>query len=61
MSTKNLYNKYRGIILYGIIGALSVGLDFCIYSTLVLAKVDFGVANTVGVICGIVCSFFFNR
>lgn len=48
-------------MMYGIIGAFSVGLDFLIYSILVIVGVNLLLANVVGVNIGIVTSFCLNR
>lgn len=57
----SLYNNYRELILYGIIGAVSAGLDFCIYTLLLYCNSEFLIANTIGVVCGIFTSFTLNR
>ena len=51
----------RNLILYGIIGGLSAGLDFLIFTLLfkVLGVNEF-VANAVSIHCGIFLSFFLN-
>ena len=56
-----LFNRYRNIILYAIIGGLSAGLDFLVYSLLCKSGLHFQVANVVSVHCGIFCSFILNR
>ena len=57
---KILYNKYRELILYGIIGALCASIDFGVYSLLSL-WIPYLVANIISVHCGIFCSFYLNR
>ena len=56
-----IFNRYRNIILYGIIGGLSAGLDFLVYSLLCKSGLHFQVANVISVHCGIFCSFILNR
>ena len=57
----NLIKKYRELFLYGIIGGISSGLDFIIYTILVHSGFYYLLANIIGVHCGIFCSFIFNR
>ena len=57
---KILYNKYRELILYGIIGALCASIDFGVYSLLSL-WIPYLVANIISVHCGIFCNFYLNR
>lgn len=61
MKFKNILNKYREIVFYGIIGGFSAALDFCIYTLLVICKIEFLYANAIGVISGILTSFMLNR
>lgn len=57
-----LYNKFRHLILYGIIGGLSSGLDFAVYSALVaLAGLNYIASNCISVLAGITVSFLLNR
>ena len=51
----------RNLILYGIIGGISSGLDFLVFTLLykVLGMPELG-ANTISVHCGIFLSFFLN-
>ncbi|MCL2435892.1 MAG: GtrA family protein [Lentimicrobiaceae bacterium] len=56
-----IFVKYRQLILYGIIGATSAGLDFIIYSTLCYSDVNYQIANIISTHCGIFCSFLLNR
>ncbi|MBQ9178338.1 MAG: GtrA family protein [Prevotella sp.] len=57
-----LYSRFRDIILYGIIGTFSSGLDFIIYSLLVKYIVtQYIIANCMSTMCGIVTSFILNR
>jgi putative flippase GtrA len=58
---RGLIQRFRQLILYGIIGASCAGLDFCIYTLLFFVGVDYLVANLIGVHCGIFCSFILNR
>lgn len=59
---KKLYQKFRNLILYGIFGSISAGLDFLIYTLLVQSVgVQYLVANCISVLAGIVTSFILNR
>ena len=54
--------RFRPLILYGIIGCFSSGLDFSIYTLLVrLINLHYVVANCFSVLCGITTSFMLNR
>lgn len=59
---RKVYNKSRNLILYGIIGCCSSGLDFLLYTLFVSV---FGwhyiVSNSLSVIAGITTSFTLNR
>lgn len=57
-----LYNKFHHLILYGIIGSFSSGLDFAIYTILVqVVGLQYLIANCVSVLGGITTSFILNR
>lgn len=59
---KKLYCKFRHLILYGVIGSFSSGLDFVIYTLLVqLAGLQYLLANCISVLGGITTSFILNR
>lgn len=59
---KKLYHKFHHLILYGIIGSFSSGLDFAIYTFLVqVAGIQYLVANCISVLGGISTSFILNR
>lgn len=59
---KNLFHRFRSIILYGLIGSFSSSLDFIIYTILVrFVNVHYMVANCFSVLCGITTSFVLNR
>ncbi|MBR6333670.1 MAG: GtrA family protein [Bacteroidales bacterium] len=59
---KRLYQKFRNLILYGIFGSISAGLDFGIYTLLVqVAGIQYLVANCISVLAGITTSFLLNR
>ena len=59
---KTLYQKFHNLILYGIIGSFSSGLDFAIYTVLVqVLGVHYIVANCISVVAGISTSFILNR
>ncbi len=59
---RKLYSKSRNLILYGIIGCCSSGLDFLLYTLFVSV---FGwhyiFSNSLSVIAGITTSFTLNR
>jgi len=57
---KRLFQKYRNLILYGLIGGTCAMLDFIVYSGL-CNIIPFLVANVISTHCGIFCSFFLNR
>lgn len=57
-----LYQRFRNIILYGIIGCCSSSFDFCIYTLLVrLLCIHYLLANCFSVLVGITTSFILNR
>lgn len=57
-----IYNKFRNLILYGIIGCCSSGLDFLIYTLLVsCGGAHYILANCISVLAGISTSFYLNR
>ena len=49
----NLIRRHRELLLYALIGALSSGTDFLIYTGLVVAGLNLFVANVIGVNVGI--------
>lgn len=55
-----LFQKYRNLILYGLIGGTCAFLDFIVYSGL-CTVMPFLVANIISTHCGIFCSFYLNR
>ena len=56
------YHKYHHLILYGIIGCFSSGLDFIIYTSLVeVFGFMYVLANSISILAGITTSFFMNR
>ena len=55
------YQRYRNIILYGIIGGISAGLDFLVYTFLCKLDLNYQIANVFSIHCGIFCSFLLNR
>jgi putative flippase GtrA len=56
------YHRFRNLILYGIIGTFSAGIDFLIFYTLTTVwEVYYLVANTISVSIGITISFILNR
>lgn len=57
-----LYKKYRNLILYGIIGCFSSGLDFLAYTLFVsVLGWHYIVSNVLSVLVGITTSFILNR
>ena len=59
---RTLYQKFRHLILYGIIGSFSSGLDFAIYTLLIqIFGVQYLIANCISVLGGISTSFVLNR
>jgi len=57
-----LYSNYRNLILYGIIGSFSAGLDFLVFTFLTsVYGVFYITANIVSVSAGITTSFVLNR
>ena len=59
---KRIYHKFRHLILYGLIGSLSSGLDFLVYTLLVsVLSTNYILANCISVVVGIVTSFTLNR
>lgn len=59
---KQLYLKFRNLILYGIIGSFSSGLDFLIFTFLVqVVELQYIVSNSISVLGGITTSFILNR
>lgn len=58
----NIYSKFRNLILYGIIGIFSAGLDFIIfYALTTIVEVFYLIANVFSVTIGITTSFILNR
>lgn len=59
---KILYFKFRNLILYGIIGCCSSGLDFLLYTLFVsVFGWQYIVSNCISVLAGITTSFTLNR
>lgn len=57
-----VYVKFRDLILYGLIGALSSSLDFGVYTVLVKClSLNYLLANSISVVVGITTSFTLNR
>lgn len=56
------YHKFDHLILYGIIGSFSSGLDFLIYTLLVqIVGLQYIISNCISVLGGITTSFILNR
>ena len=58
---KALIIKFRELILYGIIGCISSGLDFTIFTLLTKLGLYYVIANICSVLVGIITSFILNR
>ena len=59
---KTIFIRFHDLILYGIIGCLSSGLDFCVYTFLVrIVGMNYLLANSISVVVGITTSFTLNR
>lgn len=57
-----LYNKFRNLILYGIIGGFTSFLDFCLFTFLAnYIGLNYLIANCISVLVGITTSFTLNR
>lgn len=57
-----IYSKFRNLILYGIIGSCSSGLDFLLYSMFVeFFGWHYILSNCISVLAGISTSFILNR
>ena len=58
----NLYNKFRNLILYGLIGGFCAALDFGVYTLLCQFDIlPYLWANVVSIHVGIFTSFILNR
>lgn len=57
----DLYNRFREVILYAIIGAFCALTDALIYAALCHLGFHYLLANTISVVSGILCSFILNR
>ena len=59
---RGVYEKSRNLILYGIIGCCSSGLDFLLYTLFVsVFGWHYVISNSISVIVGITTSFTLNR
>jgi len=59
---RDLYGRFRNLILYGIIGGFCAGLDFGIYTALCYWDImPYLWANTISIHVGIFTSFVLNR
>ena len=59
---KRFYNKFRNLILYGIIGTFTSFLDFCVFTVLAYyVGLFYIIANCISVLVGITTSFLLNR
>jgi len=58
---KQLLQKHRHFILYGIIGGISAGLDFIVFTLLTrYTEINYLICNVMGVACGMTLSFTLN-
>lgn len=58
----SIYYRFRNLILYGIIGSFSAGVDFLIfYALTTIGDVFYLVANIISVTIGITISFILNK
>ena len=58
----DLYNRFRNLILYGIIGGFCAALDFGVYSVLIYLDImPYLWANVISIHIGIFTSFLLNR
>jgi len=56
-----LFNRYRNLILYCMIGCVGASLDFGIFSFLTLGcALHHQLANIISISCGIITNFFLN-
>lgn len=59
---KQIYSRFRNLILYGIIGGFCAALDFGIYSGLCYGDImPYLMANVISIHIGIFTSFLLNR
>ena len=59
---QEIYYRFEHLMLYGIIGVFSSGLDFAVYTGLVdISGIPYIWANCISVWVGITTSFFLNR
>ena len=57
-----LFNKFRNLILYGIIGCFTAALDFVVFTILSqYVGIYYLLANCISVLVGITTSFVLNR
>lgn len=56
-----ILQKFRSLILYGLIGTFSSTIDFFIYTMLIQVGFHYVFSNCISVLCGISTSFTLNR
>lgn len=62
MNLKDIYSRFRNLILYGIIGGLCAALDFGVYTALCHFDImPYLWANIISIHVGIFMSFILNR
>lgn len=59
--SSRLILKFRELILYGVIGCFSSGLDFIAFTILTKLNIHYIIANIISVLLGISTSFTLNR
>lgn len=59
---KRMYGRFRNLILYGVIGCFTAGLDFIVFTLLTkYVSLYYLLANCISVLVGITISFILNR
>lgn len=58
---KSLFQQFREIIMYGVIGVICVLIDLCVYTVLFNLTDNYLISNVLSVTIGILCSFTLNR
>lgn len=60
-SLKQLYAKYKEIILYIVFGVLTTAVNFVVYTALIFIGIDTYVTNTVAWVCAVLFAYLTNR
>ena len=62
MSIRQLWNKYREILLYLVFGVATTGVNFVVYTVAVeLFAADMTLANAVAWLCAVIFAFVTNK